>query len=92
MQATIDLTYARNALFVRQSVAVAFGIPVDRELTSEYLQDRLCNAHDLEIPKRVLIRGLPSASSALGDESRMLRQLLRALQAAYGIEIDIVLH
>jgi hypothetical protein len=29
----IDLTYAKNALFVRQSVAVAFGIKLDREFT-----------------------------------------------------------
>lgn len=92
MERTIDLTYAKNALFVRQSVALAFGIPIDRELTWDFIQDRICNSHGFEMPGRVLIRGLPSPSSALGDESRMLRNLLRLLETAHGVEVRIVLH
>lgn len=34
-QVTIDLTYGKNALFVRQTVAVALGIAINRELTWE---------------------------------------------------------
>lgn len=92
MQKTIDLTYAKNALFIRQSVAVVFGIPIDRELTWDFLQDRLCNSPALKMPEHVLIRGLPTASLALGDECQMLRNLLQVLGKARGVQIRIVLH
>lgn len=32
-QTEIDLTYAKSPLFVRQTVAVSLGIPIDREFT-----------------------------------------------------------
>lgn len=92
MQRTIDLTYAKNALFVRQSVAVAFGIPLDRELTWDFLHHRICKSHDLDMPGCVLIRGLSSASILLKDEIRMLRNLLRVLETEHGVEVRIILH
>jgi len=91
-QVTIDLTYAKNALFVRQSVAVAFGIHIDRELTWGFLKNSICGSEDLTMPKRVIIRGLPSDSGVLGEESQMLRGLLRAVRTVHNIEVQIVLH
>ena len=89
-QVTIDITYAKNALFVRQSVAVAFGVPIDREITWVFLQDLLCNSSEFALPARVLVCGLPSASGAIGDEIRMLRTFLRALATTRSIEVQIV--
>ena len=91
-QKTIDLTYAKNALFVRQSVTVAFGVLLDRELTWDVLQHRLCSSTDVAMPDCVLIRGMPSPAGELGDESRRLRSLLRELEAARGVEVRIALH
>lgn len=91
-QVTIDLAYAKNALFLRQSVAVAFGVPIDREITWVFLQDMLGNASECALPARVLVCGLPSVSGAIGDEIRMLRTFLRALATTRNIEVQIVLH
>jgi hypothetical protein len=91
-QKTIDLTYAKNALFIRQSVAVAFGVPLDRELTWDFLQDKLCNSTDVAMPDCVLIRGMPSTAGELADESRMLRGFLRALEASHGVKVRFALH
>ena len=92
MQKSIDLTYAKNALFVRQSVAIAFGIPIDRELTWDFLHDRLQNSRDLNMPEHLLVRGLPAASLAVGSECRMLQNLLRMLGTTHGVQVRIVLH
>ena len=91
-QKTIDLSYAKNALFVRHSVAIFFGIPFNHELTLDFLQDRLCGSTDVTISGCVLIRGLPSTVGELGDESRMLFSFLRALEAAHNVEVRIALH
>ena len=88
----IDLTYAKNALFVRQSVALAFGIPIDRELTWEFLQGRICNSEDVAIPTHVLVRGLPNSGGSLGEESQMLRRLLRELESVHDIQVQFVIH
>jgi len=92
MERTIDLTYAKNALFVRQTVAVAFGIPIDQELTWGFLQDRLCTSGGPEIPERILVRGLSLASIQLEEECQMLRNLLRALGTVHGVVVQIALH
>jgi hypothetical protein len=92
MEKTIDLTHAKNALFIRQAVALAFGVPIDQELTWEVLHERLCTSTGLEIPERILVRGLPQASIHLSEECQMLRNLLKALGTARGIVVQIVLH
>lgn len=91
-ETTIDLRYAKNALFVRQSVAVAFGIPLDRELTWDFLQHSLCYSSDLDVPDSVLIRGMPSSLGELEDESRMLRTFLKVLAALRGVQVRFALH
>lgn len=89
---TIDITYAKNALFIRKSVAVVFGVPLDQELTWDFLQDRLCSSTEVAMPNCVLIRGMPSATGELEDESRMLRVFLRALEDARGVKVRFALH
>ena len=92
IERTIDLTHAKTALLVRQTVAVAFGVPIDQELTWEVLHKRLCTSTRLDIPERILVRGLPQASIHLSEECQMLRNLLKALGTARGIVVLIVLH
>jgi hypothetical protein len=92
-QVTIDLTYAKNALFVRQTVAVAFGIPIDRELTWPILQERICDPANLAIPKKILVEGLPGLGIRVPDEERMLISLLLDLRVIRpDIEVMILLH
>ncbi len=91
-QVTIDLSYAKNALFIRQSVAVAFGVPIDRELTWGFLKDAICAIDHLAIPKQVTVCGLPSDSGMLGEESRMLMGLLRTIREIHNIKIWIVIN
>lgn len=44
------------------------------------------------MPHCVLIRGMPSTTGELGDESRMLRSFLQALEDARGVKIRFALH
>lgn len=92
MQVTIDLTYAKNALFIRQSVAVAFGISIDREFTWEFFRDRLSASPALAILENILCRGLPRASLVEPDECLRLQDLLRLLKKTRGIQVWIELH
>ena len=90
---TLDFTYAKNALFVRQSVAVAFGIPLDRELTWDYLRERICDPGNAAIPQRLLLIGLPTLSTMLPEESRMFSAVLKELRTLRpDIEILVELH
>lgn len=89
----LDFTCAKNALFVRQTVAVAFGVPLDRELTWEYLRERICDPGNAEVPKRLLLTGLPALSTMLPEENRMLSAVLKELRSLRpDIEIKVVLH
>lgn len=90
-QITIDLTYAKNALFIRQSVAVAFGIPIDGELTWDFLRDRIGGADTHAMPADVTVRGLPNVSGTLGEESQMFLGVLRTLEAVHGTKVMFVI-
>ncbi|WP_073213328.1 hypothetical protein [Massilia sp. CF038] len=92
LQITIDLSYAKNALFIRQSVAVAFGVPIDRELTWDFLRDRIGSTDTHAMPNDVTVRGLPNLSGALGEESQMFLGLLRTLGAVHGTKVMFVIH
>lgn len=80
-------------MFVRQTVAVAFGIPLDRELTWDYLRMRICDPGNTEVPKRLLLVGLPRLSTMLQEEQRMFSAVLKELRTLRpDIEIMAVLH
>lgn len=80
--ATIDFRYAKNALFVRQTLAKFAGLPIDREITWESLRDHICDPDKSVLPNRVVLRGLSSLSLAAPDEARMLRHLLKEVAVA----------
>lgn len=77
---TIDLTYARSPLFVRQTVAHAFGIPVNQEFTWELLRDLICNLDASVLPKEITFEGWSSLCLAVFDEAERLSGLVRALR------------
>ena len=92
-QKKLDFTHAKNALFVRQTVAVAFGIPLDRELTWDYLRKRICDPGHTEVPERLLLIGLPRLSTMLPEEKRMFSAVLKELRTLRpDIEIMVELH
>ncbi|MDM5179900.1 hypothetical protein PO883_22160 [Massilia sp. DJPM01] len=88
----IDLTYARSPLFVRQTVAHAFGIPVNQEFTWELLRDLICNLDASVLPKEVIFEGWPRMSMTIPDEAERLSGFLRALQLRHpDINVSIVI-
>lgn len=92
-QATIDLTYAKTPLFVRQTIAVTFGIPLDQEFTWRILRERICDPANSSVPRRLLVRGFSSLAVALPEEASMLGGVLKALCALRpDVEIQFVLH
>jgi hypothetical protein len=92
-QVRLDLRSAKNALFVRQTVALAFGIPLDREFTWGILGRLICRPDNGELPERVVVEGLPALHSRVPHEARMLAKFFDSLCAARpGIEVVIRLH
>ena len=92
-QTTIDFTYARTPLFVRQTIAVTFGIPIDQEFTWRILRERICDPGNSSVPKRLLVRGFSSLAVALPEEASMLRTVLKDLCTLRpDVEIQFVLH
>lgn len=87
---TIDFSYRRSPLAVRQTLAVAFCIPLDRELTWDYLRMCICDPSNIELPTKIVLRGL--AGMRLPDEERELSALFRALQVVRpDIRVSVVL-
>jgi hypothetical protein len=89
----LDFTFAKNALFVRQTVAVAFGIPLGEEFTWRSLSALVCEAAKASPPAQVKVLGLSALSTLLPTEARSLKELLGILQGQHpGLEVFIVLH
>jgi hypothetical protein len=92
-QVTIDLTYAKNPLFVRQTIAVALDIPIDRELTWDILRNWICDPDNRAMPRHLLFIGLPKLAVTLPHEERMLGGVLRKLQTLRpDVQILVVNH
>lgn len=76
----VDLSTAKTALFVRQTLASAFSIPLMQEFTWDLLTNQICEAaRDSEL-KRISFRGLSQLQTSLPDEAKALTEFLRALQ------------
>ncbi len=89
----VDFTYAKNALFVRQTVAVAMGIPLGREFTWELLSNLVCDAACELNPSRLVVTGLSNLAVSLPDEAAMFTGILRDIKARLpNLDIRIVLH
>jgi hypothetical protein len=92
-QATIDFTYAKTPLFVRQTFAKLLGIPLTQEFTWAFLRAHACDPTNARLPKRLLVRGLSSLSVALPEEATMLRSVIKELgQVRPEVEILIIIN
>jgi hypothetical protein len=90
---TIDLTWAKNALFVRQTVAQAFGVPLDREFTWDMLRAAICRADNPRLPDKIYIVGRSHASLDVPNEARALDEFLAALKVVRPhLQITVQLH
>jgi hypothetical protein len=91
-EVTIDLGFAKNALFVRQTTAVAFGIPLGREFTWSILREESISSANIAAVKKICIRGFSGLSLRLPDEAKMFMGFLQDLKAARpDIEVMIVI-
>jgi hypothetical protein len=89
----IDLSYAKNALFVRQTIAAAFGVPLGREFTWEILHSLICYPENPALPKSILVEGFSQLSVRVPDEEKNLRNFLRQLREVRpDIQVGFVLH
>lgn len=89
----IDLGCAKNALFVRQTIAAAFGVPLNMEFTWEILRKLICYPENPALPQSILIEGFPGLNTRVPDEGRNLSNFLRDLRAVRpDIKVSILLH
>ncbi len=88
MDLTLDFEYGRTPLFVRQTVAVAFGIPLGQEFTWASLTALVRESVKASAPRRISVLGLVGMSVALPQEASMVRSLLKVLREDHP-EMDI---
>jgi hypothetical protein len=77
---TFDFTYPRNPLFVRQTVAVTFGLRPRGDLTWDDLTSHILSLEDSALPREIYVRGAINLSLALPEEDRSLGQLFAVLR------------
>ncbi|ATQ77143.1 hypothetical protein CR152_23460 [Massilia violaceinigra] len=88
----IDLTYARSPLFVRQTVARAFGIPINQEFTWELLRDLICNLDASALPKEIVFSGWSNMEITIREEAERLSGFLQVLQKRHpDIKVSIII-
>jgi hypothetical protein len=78
---TLDFSFAKNALFVRQTLASAFGIPFDREFTWDALNPLICDAARARNLTQISVQGISQLGVALPEEAKSFRELLGVLRA-----------
>ncbi len=89
---TIDLTYATSPLFVRQTMALAFGFPIDQEIQWRDLGEHIRKT-DRDLPNVLVFKGRCSLALKFREEEFMLRHFLRELSAAHPhVKIMVVIH
>ena len=89
----LDFTYARTALFVRQTLALALRLPLNQEFTWPFLKDRVCDPTDTILPKRIVLVGISALRSSLPEEAAMLLGVFRELRLLRpDIKVMVVLH
>lgn len=88
MDLKLDFECGRTPLFVRQTVAVAFGIPLGQEFTWNSLTALVREAVHASPPPRISVLGLTEIGVTLPNEAKMVSALLRALKEDHP-EVDI---
>jgi hypothetical protein len=76
----IDLSRGKNALFIRQTVAAAFGIPLGREFTWDDLRGLICCPGNPRIPARMEVDGFVGFSLRAAEEAEMFMAFLAELR------------
>jgi hypothetical protein len=91
--ATLDFTYAKTPLFVRQSLAKTFGVPLNQEFTWPILRAKIFDpAHSIPV-KSLLIVGQSNLAQTLPEESNLLSSFLKELgMLRPDIDIRVALH
>jgi len=90
---TLDFEYGRTPLFVRQTVAVTFGIPLGQEFTWDSLTILVCNAVRASPPRSISVLSLPYLGVVMPDEAEGVSFLLRALREMHPtLDISIALN
>lgn len=88
----IDLSYAKNALFVRQTIARTFGIPLDQEFSWDILRALICRPENSFLPHSITMRGWAQFSGRLPEEAQELMALLRLLKSQHNVKLLFTLH
>lgn len=89
----IDLTYARSALYVRQTIAQAFGIPLGREFTWHMLRDLICGQPASALPRSITFAGRIRMSMVIREEAENLSAFLSELKRVHPhIEVWTIIH
>lgn len=93
MDVTLDFEYGRTPLFVRQTVAVAFGIPLGQEFTWDTLTKLVLENVKSSPPRQVSVLGLMHIGVALPEEYEMVSSLLRKLTEQHpDMDISVALN
>jgi hypothetical protein len=80
MTLMLDFEGVRTPLFVRQTIAVAFGIPLGQEFTWNSLTELVCIAAVASPPRRISVLGLAYLGVVLPEEADMVGSMLRRLR------------
>ncbi len=90
---TLDFSFAKSPLFVRQTVASAFGIPLEREFAWDSLTTQICASSGASQPDRLSIVGLSHLGVALPSEAKSFGEFLCILQAKLpSLKVLVTLH
>jgi len=90
---TLDFTYAKTPLFVRQTLAKTFGVPLNQEFTWPILRAKIFDpAHSIPV-KSLLVVGRSNLAQTLPEESESLSSFIKELgMLRPDIDVRIVLH
>ncbi|MCW7537672.1 hypothetical protein OOT46_07380 [Aquabacterium sp. A7-Y] len=90
---TLDFECGRTPLFVRQTVAVAFGIPLGQEFTWDSLISLACDAVRASPPRRISVLSLVYLGVVMPDEAEGVSRLLQALRRMHpALDISVALN
>lgn len=92
-QIKIDMSFALNALYARQTVAMSFGIEINQEFTWDLLERLVLDSDVLRDTPSILVQGRSQLAVRLPKEDTALRALLQKISHLYPDKrILMVLH
>lgn len=82
-QIKIDMSFASNVLYVRQTVAKSFGIAINQEFTWELLEKLVLDSDVLLATPSILVEGRSQLAIRLPKEDAALGALLQKITHLY---------